>query len=293
MANHPVSSLQFVLLALSLVFLAACGTNAGGLPTSAVLKAVVVPTRATVTLSPDPATATRVSPTLTQTPPLATATATPVLPMATTTLPTGTPTPDNQFLKFPSNLCCAGRTVQAGRYELPTWLDIPLSVEVGEGWRSINEKAAKLFTLGKGRNSLGDASQLLVFLAAPKVGSPQTLLQSVRNAPEYVASGETTPATIAGFSGLQSDAATKPNLKYEGDPEADIPPGVQILPSINRFFTPGFLWTTSSPEARLRLIALDVNGQTILIYLEAPPDEFDAFVGEATKLLQTMEITTP
>ena len=260
-------------MALPLVLLAACGTTTAGLPTAAVPSAVIAPTQATAKLVP--ATATSISPTATSIP------------------PTGTPTPGSQFLKFPSNLCCAGRAVQPGRYELPTWLGIPLTVEVGEGWRSINEKAAKLFALVKGRNSFEDASQWMVFLIVPQGRTPQSLLQSVRGAPELVPAGETTPVIVAGFSGLQFDALTKPNPTYAGDPEADIPPGVQILPSINRFFTPGFLWTTSSPEASLRLIALDVNGQTVLVYLEAPPDEFDVFAGEATELLQTMEIFAP
>jgi len=172
---------------------------------------------------------------------------------------------------------------------MPSWVGIPLTMEVGEGWREINEEEALLFMLGKGRNSFGDPTQVLVFIAVPD-GSPQAILTSIRNSPEVMAVSEMTEFTIAGFSGLQVDVSAKPNPGYEGDKEAEIPAGAQFLPSVNRYFTPGFLWTTWTAESHLRFIVLNVDEHMLLIEIESPPAEFEAFASEADQVLQTLKL---
>lgn len=153
----------------------------------------------------------------------------------------------------------------------------------------LNEEAALLFLLGKGRNSFDDPSQVLVFMAVQDE-NPQAILTSIKSAPELNPAGEITEIAIAGFSGLQLDASAKPNPGYEGDQSAGIPPGAQFLPAVNKYFNPGFAWTTWTAESRLRFIVLNVDEHILLIEIESPPAEFEAFASEADQVLQTLKL---
>lgn len=232
----------------------------------------------------------------TDTPPTPTeapATAT-IEPMPTDTpAPTATTTIDLTYLRVPSVSCCRGRTLEAGRYEIPPWLGIPLSVDVPEGWRALNEEMALLFLLGRGENAQNNPSQMVLFLNATTEGGPEQIIDSIGSAPELIAMGEPTEVTLAGFPGRQLDLSALPNPAFEGRPQDDIPAGVQYLPVIENYLTPGFAWTTSTPEARVRVIALTVGEQTLLLYLEAPPDEMDQLTADAEAILQSLELTGP
>jgi hypothetical protein len=162
-------------------------------------------------------------------------------------------------------------------------------MEIGEGWRVLNEEAARLFMLGKGRSIFNDPTHALVFIAIPD-GNPQTILGAIKAEKGLMAESEMTETTIAGFAGLQVDLAAKPNPGYQGDKEAEIPPGVQFLPSVNRYFAEGFFWTTWSAESHLRFLALNVGEDVLLLQIESPPAEFEAFAGEAEQVLQTMKL---
>ena len=194
------------------------------------------------------------------------------------------------LLKIPTVNCCRGQELGAGRYEFPSWLGIPLTVDVGEGWRVLNEQAALLFLLGRGMNVQNNPSQLIVFINVTGKTTPEALIDLVQGAPELTTLSEPAIVTLAGFPGMQLDSTAKPNASYEGSEAQDIPPGVQFLPVFKEYFTPGFLWTTSSPEARLRTIVLTVDDQTLLLYLEAPPKEFDQFAADAESILQSLEL---
>jgi hypothetical protein len=86
------------------------------------------------------------------------------------------------------------------------------------------------------------------------------------------------------------DATAKPNPSNKGNAANSIPAGAQNLPAINKYFAPGFLWTTWTAEPRLRFVALNVDGQTLLIEIESPPAEFEAFAAEAERVLQTLKL---
>ena len=132
---------------------------------------------------------------------------------------------------------------------------------------------------------------MIVFSNVTDKVTPEALIDSVQMAPELVTIAEPIDVTIAGFPGLQLDSTAKPNPSYEGSDQADIPPGVQFLPVFMQYLSPGFAWTTSSSEARIRTIVLTVEDQTLLLYLESPQDEFDGFAGDAKRVLQSMELT--
>jgi hypothetical protein len=207
-----------------------------------------------------------------------------------TAAPTHTPVSNSQFQSFPRANCCRRKTIEAGEYELPSWLVVPLTVNVGEGWSVMNEEAARLFLLaGKERNEFNDPSQVLVFMNASNA-DPQTVLTSIKDSSELTSQSEITETTIAGFSGWQFDATAKPNPANKGNLADSIPAGAQNLPAINKYFTPGFLWTTWTAEPRLRFVALNVGEEVLLLEIESPPTEFEAFASEAEQVLQTLTL---
>jgi hypothetical protein len=204
-----------------------------------------------------------------------------------------TDTPEIIISNFPSVTCCRGRTVQAGSYRLPAWLDLPLSVEVGEGWRVMNEEQAKFFTLARGQNSLNNPSELIGFMNASSTNSVESLMAQFLEEPTIVPLSDPTVADLAGYAGRQQDFAVLPNPDYPGSAYDEIPAGVQFIHVVEQFFAPGFLSVSSSPEAQLRLIVVNVGDALLFVYLEAPPDAFAAFVADADQILQTLELLEP
>lgn len=205
-------------------------------------------------------------------------------------VPTAPPTPAARLLTVPSVTCCRGLPILAGTYKVPDWLELPLSVEIGEGWRVMNEASALLFLIGRGQNVQNNPSQMIVLLKVSDRRTPRGLIEAVQAAPELVTVSAPVTVTVAGFSGLQLDSMALPNPSYAGSAQDDIPPGVQFLPVFRAFFSPGFAWTTSSPEATVRTLALRVDQRTLLFYLEAPTAEFEQFAADAEALLQTLKV---
>jgi hypothetical protein len=193
---------------------------------------------------------------------------------------------------FPTVGCCAGVEIEAGTYALPCWFGIPLELEVPEGWRVINESRAGLLMLGRGANELGNPDRIVLLVDATAAGmSSETLINGIVGVPQVEAVSEASPVVLAGFDGSQARMNALPNPDYEGDPEADIPPGVQPLPAIGRFFAEGFQWTTTTPEAQISVAAVGVGDRMLLVYLEAPPGELDALASDAIPMLETLSLT--
>jgi hypothetical protein len=178
--------------------------------------------------------------------------------------------------------------VAAGTYSLPTWLQLDLSVEIPSGRRVIHEDVVSVFAIVRGRNSLGDVSEWLAFFVLED-DEPADQFQQDLLAMDGFAFGEPVDVTIAGFNGWQVDAQALPNPDFEGEPEAGIPPGTQIVPVVQDYFVGGFNWTTATVEATVRFIYLDVNGRGLAVYFEAPSAKFEASVLEAIAILESMK----
>lgn len=213
----------------------------------------------------------------------------------TSLLPTVAPTAtrsaalESRLLSIPDVRCCRGRTLVPGTYAAPAWLGLPLAFEVGEGWRAVNDERARLFLLGRGENAQNNPSQIITFIdATDAITSPEEFIVAAQTIPQLTPLGGPISVAIADFPGWQLDTAAKPNLEEKGDPSADIPPGIQFLPFFQEYFAPGFIWSTSSPEARVRTAAVQVGEQTLLLYMEAPAAEFDQFVADADTILWTL-----
>lgn len=185
--------------------------------------------------------------------------------------------------------CCSGVAISAGEYSTPSWFGIPLTVQVDEGWRVLNEGAALLFAIVRGASNPPHLpSELIVFLDASSAQSVDALMGQFLAEPAITPVGEATETTLAGFDGVQQDFSVLPNPDNKGNPERDIPPGVRTIPVMGRFFSPGFAWTSSTPEARMRVIAVDTGDTLLLVTLEAPPVDFASFVADAGGLLETL-----
>jgi hypothetical protein len=217
-----------------------------------------------------------------------TETATPIPPTSTPVPATETATPGVVIANFPAVNCCKGNSVSSGLYRFPTWQGLPLVIEVTGRWRVMNEEFAQLFTLARGSNSQGNPSELLVFMNASSDGSAEEVMAQLQGEPNIIALGEPTAADLAGYTGLQQDFAVLPNPDFAGVPSNDIPAGVHFLEVVGQFFAPGFLWVSSTPEARLRFIVVNVDEALLFVYLEAPPDNFETFAADADQLLQTL-----
>lgn len=223
--------------------------------------------------------------------------ASPPSPTATTLPPTQEPAvapsalPVIQLMKLPAAGCCRGRTLEPGYYAAPAWLGIPLALAPGEGWRVLNEERAQLFLLGRGENAHGSPSRIITFIdATGPAASPESIIAAAQGISQLTPLGEPVSVAIAGFPGWQLDSVAKPNPDEKGDPSADIPPGVQYLPFFQKYFAPGFLWTTFTPEARVRTAVVRVGERTMLLYIEAPAAEFEQFIADVDVLLWTLRI---
>jgi hypothetical protein len=203
-----------------------------------------------------------------------------------------TPTSGATAADFPAVNCCAGTDITAATYALPSWLDIPLVLDGPDGWKVINEARAELLMLGRGENELGNPDAMIVFADASEGGDPESIVGGILGVPQLTDASSPSPVVLAGLEGYQGGAKALPNPDYEGDPTADIPPGVQPLPAIERFLAEGFLWTTSSPEAELHVSAVEVGDKVLLVYLEAPPGELDALATDSIPMLETLRPAT-
>jgi hypothetical protein len=85
----------------------------------------------------------------------------------------------------------------------------------------------------------------------------------------------------------QLDAAAQLNPEAGADGLITIPVIAQLSGHT------GNDWSTDSPEARLRFYALEVNGRTLLVYMEATPDEFETFAQELEQILAGVEFAGP
>ncbi|MBP8947537.1 MAG: hypothetical protein KBG73_01770 [Candidatus Promineofilum sp.] len=197
--------------------------------------------------------------------------------------------PEAPLLPFPTAHCCRGKTLESGQYAVPSWLGISLALDLGEGWRVLNEERARLLLIGRGQNAQNNPSQIITFInATGATDAPESIIAAVQGIKQLTPLGEPVSVAIAGFPGWQLDLIANPNPEEKGDASADIPPGIQYLPYFQRYFTPGFLWATSTPEARVRVAAVKVREQILLLYMEAPAAEFDQFLAGADTILWTL-----
>ena len=207
---------------------------------------------------------------------------------APTTTPTAESTPAPELAEFLPTICCQGNRVGADTYAVPNYVQPPLAVSVPTGWRVINEESGRLFALVQGKNDIGQASRWLTIL--PAGGSTEEdVVKSLRDM-KQLDFAQQSAATVLGRDATRLDATALPNPAEEGSAAAGIAPGTQALSGLTPFVAPGFAMTTSTAEARMRFLIVGAESGTLVLHMEAPPDEFRAFVAEANQVVETLEL---
>jgi hypothetical protein len=169
-----------------------------------------------------------------------------------------------------------------------------LSFEVGEGWEIFEADEPTLFAIGRGDSRYAAYPQTLSFLNPPEeVSDPE-------HPEKLVPAPETPDDWVAWFQEHRYLEADEPKLACFGEA-----PGEQFVWSVSPLpddyysikcqgrFAPlwplpaGHYWC-GTPGAS-REIVLEVEGETVIIDITAPPGKFGEFVSEARKVIGTAE----
>ena len=213
------------------------------------------------------------------------ATATP----APTSAPTAVPSTVAQVIpEFSTgDLDQGGEEQAAGQYQTPAWFDVPFQFATAMSYRGGGQSSdrGQIFALERGQNAIGNATHRLVFFAFPSDVSSEEPTAQLRAMPLFDSS-EIRDITLLNVTGTQWDAVARPNPGQRG--ESGVADGTIAIPALFELMRFDGVWHTATPEVRLRFMVPDVTGHTMLIYVEAPPAEFDAWASEVEQLLKTV-----
>lgn len=187
--------------------------------------------------------------------------------------------------------CCAGFALEPGRYASPAWFAIPLSLEVGDGWRAFREDKNLAFAFVRGSNDVSHSTQWMALFAPPNE-EVEGFMADLHATP-LLSFEATRSIDIAAFPGERFEAFADPNPAQAGD-DTRMPNTVDIH-AMYHLFSHGitdFTYYTESAEAHLRFISVEVGDHTLILYLEAPPAEFDAFMQLVEPVLESIEIAS-
>jgi hypothetical protein len=190
--------------------------------------------------------------------------------------------------EFPVAGSAADVIVPPGHYRAPDALEIPFEFEVGEGFTWFREylEEDKTLVLVRGSNAAGKPSQWLAFMPLKPGETVDSAMEALRATPK-IDLLEEADTSIGGASGRQLDAAAQPNPAAGFDGLITIP----AIAGLTGHSDPD--WWTETPTARLRFYAIDFNSRTLLVYLEAPPGEFDAFAQDIEEMLDSLAFIDP
>jgi len=168
----------------------------------------------------------------------------------------------------------------SGKYK-PTF-----SFEVGKGWSTLELLPPDGFAL----STQGETRWMGFTMFIEEVFKPGT--QKVVEAPEdmvgwfqdhpYLKTSEPEPVTVGGIKGEQFDLVVEAPEDYYGQC------GSADCMDIWMLSTGEALWFKEPFKTRL-VILEDVKGNTVVIDINALPSEFDEFVPEAEKVLDTVK----
>lgn len=185
--------------------------------------------------------------------------------------------------RLPSAECCLGTSLPAGRYRSPATFGLDFVLLVEDGWGLVNTDAERLLSLTRGENAIGHATHWLGFFRVPNAPAPADVIDQVIAMP-MTESEAPADVQLAGVPGVTVELAALPNPDQPAS--SKIVEGAIAVPVLDAI-VPGFYYTESA-EARMRFTVLDVTGTTLLIYTEAPKEEFEAFVELVEPIVATM-----
>jgi hypothetical protein len=179
----------------------------------------------------------------------------------------------------------------AGEYETRAF-EPAFSFTVGEGWKVYFPHLPDVLTIVQGTQGSWEVS----FSTPKEVFDPSKPAEEVAiPAPETVDgwvawlqehpnldAGVPVPATVGGVSGAQLDVAVSSIPRdYPQYCPAPCVPGWRLSEPVTAF--------TFFSGDKGRIVVLDVEGEMVIVNAEAPEDEFEEFLPEAQKVLDTVE----
>jgi hypothetical protein len=179
----------------------------------------------------------------------------------------------------------------AGEYETRAF-EAAFSFTVGEGWKVYFPHLPDVLAIVQGTQGSWEVS----FSTPKELFDPSKPAEEVTiPAPETVDgwvawlqehpnldAGEPVPATVGGVSGAQLDVAVSSIPRdYPQDCPAPCVPGWRLSEPVTAF--------TFFSGDKGRIVILDVEGEMVIVNAEAPEDEFEEFLPEAQKVLDTVE----
>ena len=172
----------------------------------------------------------------------------------------------------------------SGKYE-PTFF-----FEVGKGWSTLVLDPPDGFSISTQGETTQGETMLGFTMFVEEVVKPGT--QEVVKAPEdlvgwfqdhpYLKTSEPEPVTVGGIKGEQFDVVVEAPEDYYGQCGSGDCMDVLMLSNGEA------LWFVEALETRLFILE-DVKGNTVVIDIQASPGEFDEFVTEAEKVLDTVK----
>ena len=180
---------------------------------------------------------------------------------------------------------CGGLPLDEGRYETPTWFAAPFTIEVGERLSGVGAEPEQIVEIGRGRSSSGSLDHYVAFLA---VDDARKVLRGFISTPRAEV-GPPEPFGSGELEGSQVDAIAKAAPDDPADDE--IAAGAIRIPALDRL-TPAFFYTESR-GARMRLLAIERGSTDLIVYIEAPPLDFDDFAREVDAMLASIEFLEP
>jgi hypothetical protein len=204
-------------------------------------------------------------------------------PTLVTTTPTAAPpTTASSVPDFPKygHVDVGGPEVAAGLYRTPAFFSIPFTFETLTPFKGIGvkEPTGEVFGLAQGTVY----KELLFWAIDPKFSIDEAISQ-LRATPNAEISPNQA-VQVAGISATQFDL----QLDLANSSGTD---GALTIPAINVFMgRAGGEWYVGE-RGHARCIVLDVNGRAMLIYIEAPQEEWDYFIADAEQVLGTVKFT--
>jgi hypothetical protein len=201
--------------------------------------------------------------------------------------PTLTPAPTRQgYRDFPSTMEGNGIAVAPGQYKTPSWYGVPLAFEFSdENWKVITLERSELLAFVQGENEKGYATRWLVFLPVYD-DEAKALENEMLEAPGFTFLAGPEQRAIGDHTGTLMVLQAQPNADFAETDEYVA--GVREL-TVLQAHAGNWQWLTSTPEAMVELITFEVGERTMSVYIEAPAEEFEAFVEEAQALMQAVK----
>ena len=170
----------------------------------------------------------------------------------------------------------AGPEESAGLYKPPAAFSIPFTFETKAIYRGFYEEfpEAQIFGIAQG-TAMFPPKKLLFFAVKPNYAADEVLteLRMTKN----MTSTEIQAVVVGGISGREFDATTE---------------GVIYIPAFTPFVgheSAGGDWSTDSPKDHLRFIVCSISSRTLMIFIEAPQEDWDAFLLDANQVLSTVK----